>query len=157
MANGDALVKHEAFAAPQALLERHGFQVFEDATFEVIDLVEALHAQKRGGLLAADAACAKHRDLGFFQPHAVQQPARLLLRGHPRRQIGKSLDVRVYCAFEAADLHLIVVASVDHHHIWVADQGVPVLRLDVNARSFCGADTGHTQRHDFFLDANLHP
>ena len=38
----DSLVKHKTFTFLQALFRRHGFQVFQDATLEVIDLVKTL-------------------------------------------------------------------------------------------------------------------
>jgi hypothetical protein len=34
----DAFVEDETVALPQAPLFRHGFEIFEDATFEVVDL-----------------------------------------------------------------------------------------------------------------------
>ena len=44
VADGDALIEYKAFALPQAVFWRHGFQVFQDAAFEVVDLVKPLHA-----------------------------------------------------------------------------------------------------------------
>src|SRR5689334_757877 len=62
MAERDALVEHEALAAPPALRLRHLFQIFQDAALEVIDLGKAAREQMRARLLAADAAGAEHRD-----------------------------------------------------------------------------------------------
>ena len=63
MGHRHALVKHKAFALPAADLGGYGFQVFQDATFEVINLLHALAAQKGGGLFTADTASAKHGHL----------------------------------------------------------------------------------------------
>src|SRR5580692_13034044 len=63
VAERDAVVKHEAFAAPAALGLRHVFQIFQDSALEVIDLGEAAREQIGAGLFTADAAGAKHRDL----------------------------------------------------------------------------------------------
>jgi hypothetical protein len=37
----DALVKHKALAAPAALRLRHGFQVFQNAALEVVNLFKS--------------------------------------------------------------------------------------------------------------------
>src|SRR3546814_15234434 len=62
MADGHAVIEHEAVAAPFGLFLRHLFKVFQDATLEVIDLVEALAEHVAGGFLAANATGAEHRD-----------------------------------------------------------------------------------------------
>ena len=41
MAEGDAAVEDEAFAAPLAVRLGYLLQVFQDAAFEVVDLIEA--------------------------------------------------------------------------------------------------------------------
>ncbi len=77
MAERDALVEHEAFAAPAALRLRHLFQIFEDAALEVIDLGKAAREQMGARLLAADAAGAEHRDpavLRRIEPDLRQNP-----------------------------------------------------------------------------------
>src|SRR5664279_3769704 len=58
----DAVVEHKTFAAPAALGFRHAFQISEDAALEVVDLGKAARQQIAGGLFAADAAGAEHRD-----------------------------------------------------------------------------------------------
>src|SRR5258708_12610306 len=63
VAKRDALVEHKAFAAPAAFAFRYGFQIFQNAALEVIDLGKATREQMRAGLFAADAAGAEHRDL----------------------------------------------------------------------------------------------
>ena len=167
MANRHALVKDKAFARPQAVLGGHGFKVFEDAALQMVNLVKPVHAQKRGGFFTADAAGAKHgdfgaafRDLGnvagFGGWVRAQQPARLLLPRHPGGQIGKGLDARVYRAGKRANAHLVVVAGVHHQHVGVTDQGIPVLRLDVLPCHLRGADAGHAEGDDFFLQAHFH-
>src|SRR5437868_2678801 len=56
VAERNALVEHETFAAPKALRLGNLFQIFQDAALEVIDLLEALRQQVGTGLFAADAA-----------------------------------------------------------------------------------------------------
>src|SRR6266403_867440 len=63
VAERDALVEHEAFAAPAALLFWHAFQIFQNSALKMINLRKAAGEQIRAGLFAADAAGAKHRDL----------------------------------------------------------------------------------------------
>src|SRR5262245_16419092 len=62
MAKRDALVEHEAFAAPSAFFGRDLLEIFQDAALEVINLGKTLREQVRARLLAADAAGAEHRD-----------------------------------------------------------------------------------------------
>src|SRR4051794_16219227 len=66
MAKRDPFVEHETFAAPAALAFGNGFQIFQDAALEVIDLGKAARQQIGAGFLAADAAGAEHRDLLVF-------------------------------------------------------------------------------------------
>ena len=73
VADRDPLVKHKAFALPQAALGRHGFQVFEDAALEVVDLIESLRPQQRGRFFAANAAGTKHRHFRFGAARRVQR------------------------------------------------------------------------------------
>src|SRR6188768_548852 len=66
VAERDAVVKYETFAAPAALRCRHAFKISEDAALEMIDLGKAAREQMRAGLFAADAAGAEHRDLAVL-------------------------------------------------------------------------------------------
>jgi len=77
------------------------------------------------------------------------------LRG-PGGQLGKGFDAWVQRPGKGAYRHFVVVARVDYHHVRVADQGVPVLRLDVAARARGGADAGHTHGDDLFFQPHLH-
>src|SRR5260221_14671087 len=62
VAERDAVVKDETFAAPAAFGFRHAFQILQNSALEVIDLGKALRQQIGAGLFAADAAGAEHRD-----------------------------------------------------------------------------------------------
>src|ERR1700681_1438856 len=62
VAERDAVVKHEAFAAPAALRFRHAFQIAQNSALEVIDLGKTAREQPGAGLFAADAPGAEHRD-----------------------------------------------------------------------------------------------
>src|SRR3954466_10458934 len=87
MAKRDPLVEHKAFAAPAALALRHGFQIFQDAALEVIDLGKAARQQIRAGLFAADAAGAEHRDL--LVPLRIERARRELL------ELAKTFDAGI--------------------------------------------------------------
>src|ERR1035438_6952779 len=67
VAERDAIVKDEAFAAPTALRFRHVFQIFQDSPLEVIDLGETACQQIGAGLFATNAAGAEHRDPPVFR------------------------------------------------------------------------------------------
>src|SRR5690606_6525905 len=62
MPHGNAPAEEEAFAVPQALFRRNGFQILEDASLQMVDLVKALGFHIGGGLFAADASGAEHGD-----------------------------------------------------------------------------------------------
>src|SRR3954471_13039709 len=98
MAERDALVEHEAFAAPAALGLRHLFQIFQDAALEVIDLGKAARQQMRARLLAADAAGAEHRDPQVFG--RIELACRKLL------ELAKAPDAGIDGALERAHRHL---------------------------------------------------
>src|SRR5690606_40716272 len=53
--DGHAIVEHETLALPQRLFFGHLLQIVEDASLQVINLVEALLLQIGCGFLAADA------------------------------------------------------------------------------------------------------
>src|SRR5215475_3210173 len=108
-AERDALVEHEAFAAPAALCFRHLFQISEDAALEVIDLGKPLRQQERGGLLAADAAGAEHRDLPV--PGGIE----LLCGKIP--ELPEARDLGIDRALERAHRNLEAVPGIDHERI----------------------------------------
>ncbi len=56
--NGDALIKHETIALVMRLLTL--LKVLENATLQLIDLLETKPFHVRTDLLAPDAACAEH-------------------------------------------------------------------------------------------------
>src|ERR1700723_1111377 len=100
----DAVVKHEAFAAPSALCLRHAFQIFQDAALEVIDLGEAAREQIGAGFFAADAAGAEHRDppmRGWVQ-----------MAGGKFLELPKTLDAGIDRAFERAHRDLEGIAGI---------------------------------------------
>src|SRR4051794_5506077 len=106
MTERDALVEHEALAAPAALRLRHLFQIFQDAALEMIDLGEAARKQMRAGLLAADAAGAEHRDFAMLR--------RIELVCGKILELAKALDAGVDRAVERPHRHLEGVPGVEH-------------------------------------------
>src|SRR5437879_13878178 len=109
MAERDALVEHEALAAPAALRLRYFFQIFQDATLEVVDLGEAAREQMRARLLAADAAGAEHRDPPVFG--GIE-----LLRGKIL-ELAKAPETVVDRTLERPHRHLEGVAGVEHQRV----------------------------------------
>src|SRR3981189_2957963 len=116
MAERDAFVEHEAFAAPAALRLGDALQIAQDAALEVIDLVEPLRQQIGAGLLAADAAGAEHRDLAVLR--RIE-----LLRGK-FLELAKTLYSRIERALERAHRHLEFVAGIDDQCIRRGNQRV---------------------------------
>ena len=66
------------------------------------------------------------------------------------------MNLRIDGASEGANLHLVIIASVDHHHLRVRNQGIPVLGFDVGAGHQSGADARYAKGHDFFFQPHLH-
>src|SRR3954471_19754154 len=125
MAERDALVEHEAFAAPAALGLRHLFQIFENAALEVIDLGKAAREQMRARLLAANAAGAEHRDFAVFG--GIELLSRKIL------ELAKTPDARIERAVERPHRHLEGVPGVEHQRIGRRDERVPFARIDIGA------------------------
>src|SRR4029077_18317295 len=63
MAERDAFVEDKTFAAPAALVFGHGFQIFQNAALQLIDLGKAARQQIACRLFEGDPAGAEHRDL----------------------------------------------------------------------------------------------
>src|ERR1700742_56968 len=105
MAERDALVEHEALAAPAAFGFRDLLQISEDAALEVIDLGKTPREQQRARLLAADAAGAEHRD-----PCVLR---RIELGRDKIPEVPEARDIRVERALKGAERHLEGVAGVD--------------------------------------------
>jgi len=150
--HGDALVKDEAFALPQALLQRHDFQVFQDAAFQVEHVLDPLLLEKGRALFAADAASAEHGHLGRL---AGAQQA-FALAPEPVGKFAEADRVRIDRAGESADFHFIIVAGVDHDCVGIGNQRVPVLRLDIGAHHAARVDVGLAHGHDLALQPHFH-
>src|SRR5579863_271391 len=96
MADANPGIEDEAFALPQAFCRGYRFEIFEDAALQMIDLVQALGLEEGGGLFAANAAGAEHRDLGRrvpLQRMGAEQPRALITK--PRRKIAKRPGLRI--------------------------------------------------------------
>ena len=142
------LVEDKTLAFPKAFLFRHRFEVFQDAAFQVIYLVKTLRLQQCRRFFATNATGAEHRDLGIrFRLQFVFDPC---------GQFAKACCLRVLGVFESTDGNLVIVAGIDHDDIWLADQRVPVLGVNIGSGIIGRVHAVHTQRHDFFFQAHLH-
>jgi|TARA_B100000315_G_C14531539_1_gene566419 hypothetical protein len=61
LVHSDSIIEHETLTLPARLLLRYFFQIVEDATLQMIDLIESLPFQLSGGFLAANPTDAEHR------------------------------------------------------------------------------------------------
>jgi hypothetical protein len=81
------------------------FEVFQDATLELVDLAEASHLKERGGLLAADATGTEADDWSIF--HRLREL---------RDCFGKFPEVtdrECDCTREGAEFHFIGIPCVE--------------------------------------------
>src|SRR3954447_16917433 len=81
------LVEHEALAGPAAFGFRNSFEIFQDASLEVINLLEATRQHERAGFFAPNAAGAEHRHLLVHR--------RIELLGHEVPELAKPPDRRI--------------------------------------------------------------
>ena len=151
VADADPFVEDEAFAAPQAVLLGHVFEIIEDAALEMIDLVHPLGARESGRFLAADPAGAEHGDSGLT-PLALKFGA---LGAKPFGKFAEAGGLRIDRAFEGTDLHFVIVARVDHDRLRIRNQRVPVLGRDIGANPGKRIEIGLAHGHDLFFQPHL--
>src|SRR5882757_2996089 len=125
MAERDALVEHEAYAAPAARLLRHAFEISEDAALEVIDLAKSTVEQIGAGLFASDAAGAEHGNLPVL--FGIEMARGIVL------EFAEAPDPGIDRAFETAHRHLERIAGVDHQRVGRRHQRIPVGGADIGA------------------------
>ncbi len=70
-------------------------------------------------------------------------------------EFAKTGGFRIDGTFEGADRHFVIVARVDQQHFRVADQRVPVLRINVSTDFFVRVDAFDTEGDDLFLELDL--
>jgi len=143
---GDSFVEDVAGALPLAGFGGDGFEVFQDAAFEVIDLGEALLEHVGRGLFAADAAGAEHGDL------AVAGGVKVL--ADVVGEVGEGVEGRGDGAGEGADGGLVGVAGVEEEDCGVGEEGVPVGGVGVLAGAG-GVDGGVAEGDDLALELEL--
>ncbi len=119
----------------------------------MIDLLDPFAFEESRGFFAADTSSAEHRDPGWL---ACTEQA-FALTDEPLWKIAKRGGLRIDRPCEGADLDLVIIARVDHDGVWIVDQFVPVLRVDICARLGGGVNIGSPHRHDFALEAHLQP
>ena len=134
--DGNAIVKHKAVALPQAGLLWRVFEVVQNAAFKVVNLLKPLPQQVGGGLFAANAAGAKHRD--FFVLGWVE------MGGYVVGEFSKGVGMGIYRALKGTQLHLKIVAGIDDNHLRIGNDLIPVLGIDVGADLLVGGPGGDT-------------
>ena len=98
--------------------------------------------QVGGGLFAANAPGAKHRNPALT--------GRVEIFADIRREFAKRGGIRLQRMLEAADIGFVIVTDIDDGHIGIADQAVPVARLDVSA-GLVGIDAVDAEGDDLAL------
>ena len=150
MADADPFIEHETFALPQTVGFGYVLEVAQDAAAQMRDILDALSAQESGRFLAADAAGAEHRD--------PRVGAKLLAIGaEPGGKLAKTAGLWVDRARKCADRNFIIIAGVDDDRVWVADQRIPLIRLDIAANVARRVDARDAECHNFALYPHLHP
>ena len=91
----------------------------------------------------------KHRDL--LLPRRIERAADVI--GKLRELAG----FRIHGPLEAAHRYLEAVARVDDQHVGIADDAVPVFRLDIGAGAGSRVEVLDAERHDLALQLHLQP
>src|SRR6056297_2801569 len=99
------IVENETLALPGRVLGRHLFQVFQNASAQVKNLLKPLFQHESRGLLTAYATSTEHRHL------AVSGRVKMLT--HVGGELAKVGGVRRYCTPERANAALVVIARVE--------------------------------------------
>src|SRR5690606_11032479 len=137
----------EALALPLALLGRHFLEVFQDTALEMVDLLETFLEHEARSLLATNATSAEHGHLLVL--------LRIVLLTHIFGEFAEGPGLRVDRPLEGADRYLVIIAGVDQQHFRIADQRIPVLRLDIGADPLVGTDARYADGDDFLLQLDL--
>ena len=145
--NGHPFVKDETLPFPQGFFFRHLFQIFENASLQVIDLFKALLFQVGSGFLTTDAAGTEHGH--FLVPGRVQALFHIL------GKLPEGSGFRVDGALEGAHFHFIIIAGIDQQGFRITDHRVPFLRAQIGAHGTIGVDAFHPHGDNFFLELHL--
>ena len=100
--DGHSLIEHEAVAV--VMIAAALFEVFQDATVELKDIIETAFLHKRTGFFAPNAARAEHDDRLIF--HLFGQ------RLDRCRKLTKVIDAEHVSVAERSDFDLVIVSSV---------------------------------------------
>src|SRR5690554_3888860 len=139
----DPFIKHKTFTFPERFLLRYFFQVFQDTTFKMVNLFEALLFQVGSRFFAANTAGAEHGD--FFVFLGIQMLFYIFWK------LTKALCLWIHSIFKGADLYFIIIARVDQQDLWVANQLIPLCRFDVGTNGMSGIISFYTHGNDFTL------
>ena len=123
------------------------FEVFQNTATQLIDIREPLREKIRTRFLAADAAGAEHCDLLFGRT--------LKLGRNVIAELAEGARARIVCAFKRADADLVGIARIEHEDVWVGNQRVPLLGLNVSSDPARGIGLGPAQGHDLALEPHL--
>ena len=141
--NRDPCVKDKTFPVPRAVLGGYLFEIFQNAAFEVKDILNTLTQQIIGGFFTSNPPGTKHCNLFIMKSVLVFVP--------PGRKVAKRGCVGIDCAIKTADGNLIVVAGVDHCDIPGSDQRIPIGGLYIMSDLCLGVDIWLPHCHDLFF------
>ena len=77
-------------------------------------------------------------------------------RGRPGRKFTKIVGLGIDGTTKTADGGFIAVARIDHHHIRIINQRIPVGRLDIGAGGLRRPDFGAAHGHNLALQPHFH-
>ena len=143
VAHGNARIKNIALPIPFALRGGHVFQIFQNTTFQVINLGYPLAQQIVGRFFTPDSTRAKHRNTLTLEGGFVVFP--------PVREITKCIGFGINSAPKRAYRHFITVAGINQHNIGFGYQIIPIFGRDVLAHPYNRINVGLAHCDDFAL------
>ncbi len=67
------------------------------------------------------------------------------------RKLAKASRLGIKRAFKSADLHLVIIACIEHNDVWIGYERVPILRRDIGADARGRISLRCAYGDDFFL------
>ena len=146
--DADSFVENEAFTGK--MVAAHFFKVFQDASVQLEDLLEALLLHEGPGLLATDASGAEHDHRSGFEP-GIHVP-------HGSGEVAEVVDFGVEGVLKGAQANLVVVANIQKSDgTFFIQPGFEFAGADFRGRAPSRVHPLNAEGNDLFFDFHEHP
>ena len=145
--DADAFIKDKTFAL--IVVPSEEFEIFQNASVQLVDVLEALHLHERACFFAANSTSTEHDDrLGF------ERRVEFVNRS---REIAEVVDVGIQRAPEGAQADLIFVSDVEKSDgAFFVQPLFELVRGDFGGGISGGVDARNPKADDFFFNFDEH-